>query len=330
MLAWYLETYTLTEYKAQLGVDRELNALHKRYSCWLIEKMTEVAEAGENLDNMVQLTWPSWPQLEQMEIREVVWTAPKERHMELAEYCEKHGDYNTNGRGDQPRTGPDGRALVLLAGGEKVWTKVARIVDQAVKRRQITDAGDEMAQLGLEQRWKSLADATLASSSRRGRIAAKAKARAKLAASKKSAGGSDDEDATAAAQAPSTPQKNDGSDAMWDAFAGELAGAARANASPKASASVPAASSGRKPPGKPKASPKAKSSPAQPKTRKPGGGGGGGGDGSEKKTKGAPKKNKMLMLTTAMEQLKASSLDVQRFFGPEWKTSSKRNWDEYP
>ena len=45
--------------------------------------------------------------------------------------------------------------------------------------------------------------------------------------------------------------------------------------------------------------------------------------------KGAPKSNKMLLLQTGMDQLKLADSTDSKYYGAEWNTSTRRNWDEY-
>jgi hypothetical protein len=150
-----MELYTLTAYKVELGRDSELHALHFRYLHWLIKEVTDAVERGEDREVHCKLQWPTPTQLEHLEIYEVIWTFPKERHLELEDYKQKYGDPAQNGRGDILVSGPNSEDLVKLV-SERVWTKATRIVHQNVKRRILDDGKDELSGKFIEQRWKAL------------------------------------------------------------------------------------------------------------------------------------------------------------------------------
>lgn len=150
----FMEVYTLTLYKVELGRDSELHQIHFRYVHWLVKEVSDAVDRGEDREVQCRLQWPEPTTLEHLEIFEVIWTFPKERHLDIEEYKVKFGDPAKNGKGDIVVEGPQGEDLVKLL-SEKVWTKTTRIVHQNVKRRILDNGKDEVSGKFIEQRWKA-------------------------------------------------------------------------------------------------------------------------------------------------------------------------------
>lgn len=116
---------------------------------------TELAEQGVDRESMGRIKWPSDESLDTLEIYETAWTLPEIKHLALDEYLSKFGDPAENGRGDKKVKGPGGIALVSLS-SEQVWTKTKRVINQAVKRRSISDGSDDLMSQCQEQNWAAL------------------------------------------------------------------------------------------------------------------------------------------------------------------------------
>ena len=87
------------------------------------------------------MSWPSPAQLLTMDIRQVIWTKPAKRYLELPAYKAKFGE--PAARGDVLTEGPDGIHLVRVA-SEETWKRTEKIVYQAEKRRKTDDGEDAL------------------------------------------------------------------------------------------------------------------------------------------------------------------------------------------
>ena len=326
--AVFIDEFSLSEYKRECASDHELNQTHVRFVHWLVQKTLEHMENGGDREDVLNLRWPSPIQLESLQIWETRWTMPEQQHLLQDDYQLQYGDWRTNARGDGPEVvGPNGEALLMLKMVMR-WIKSRHQIDQAIKRRVMTDANDGIGGLVVEQRWKRLAGKTDKAAEKR---AAKDRAISKGAAKKKAKKGADSESDEAVMK---TPVKADGSDSFFDALGGaedafpsscSKAERRPANNSPAEAASEECAGRGSAAKAMPvdavgqrnKGANAKKKAKATAKAK----------DG--KSGPGPRKKDRPELLRIGMSELKSAGRDSRKFFGAEWKTSTKRNWEEY-
>jgi len=264
--------------------------------------------------------------LEQIEVHETIWQMPKQKHISAKDYVQKYGDYQCNQRGDRPVTGPNGEDLMLLA-GEQVWTKITRIVEQALKRRKLNDPNDDIGGAFLEQRWKHLKGHVEEAGAKRGALA-KSKAKAKAAKAKAGEDDAEDElglnDMDGNVLAGSSKDEVEGSDTFFDSKCAAIIAPEQEVISKSSKKSVASPKDdGKTTKGK-------KSEGRQPKQKSEKQNLGRNKDDVDKSQKkaGRPSLNRSVLLQQGLHQLKETEEGNPKFFGQEWKTSTRRNWDE--
>ncbi|CAK0912199.1 unnamed protein product [Prorocentrum cordatum] len=301
----------------------EVHAIHEqftKYSAWLVQKILDWVEEGNDRELMCQLTWPQATQLDQLTIFETVWNLPPQRCVELKDYS--HGDPATNGRGDKKIKGPGGVDLVEL-NEPRIWTKERKIISQARRTVTVVDQSDPLAADHADHQLKALGkqmmngNFDLAASSACGSSCSGQPAR----------GG------PSPGKAPEVPGDSFGQQGAGVVDAAEAGGAkvegdAEVKRRRRVGAPTEAAAKGGESGGAP-APPKRRQGKAKANATELAAVGDGVGAGGQAKKKRGRKPNEGdKMLTQGLKELKEAKLNAKKFYGAEWK-NTKRNWDNY-